>query len=415
MKFIISCLILSLQFGVFAQENYIKHTIEKGENISRIARKYNVKSEDIFKINPAAKGILKLKSVLLIPNQGNKDFGGVAEKSNPNAEKLHEIMPKETLYGISKQYGVALEALQASNPNIATDGLRIGQKIVIPNNNIIVSDKTQVTDKPIEVAEKSIPAIVVKEKEIETPKLNLVHEVRPKETKYGIAKQYGITIEQLEIENPSIANGLLVGNKLNIKKNIEDPNNLATVNTTTTQIADNNTAIEAPQSSENVALVNETVAPVANDSISFVRPVANSAFLDQLVKNASENIGSRYRTGGSTKAGFDCSGLMLASFGSLDVKLPRTSREQSKLGIKVNLFEAQKGDLIFFSTNGSGNVNHVGMVVEVLPAEVKFIHASVHSGVIISSTNESYYKKSFVRINRILDQSLVASSSVDGR
>jgi cell wall-associated NlpC family hydrolase len=92
---------------------------------------------------------------------------------------------------------------------------------------------------------------------------------------------------------------------------------------------------------------------------------------------------------------------MCTTFGAFDIDLPRTSLEQSQYGTKINNDDAQKGDLIFFKTNGRGQVNHVGMVVEVNDGDIKFIHAS-NSGVIISSIKEKYYSKRVTQINRVL-------------
>jgi cell wall-associated NlpC family hydrolase len=84
------------------------------------------------------------------------------------------------------------------------------------------------------------------------------------------------------------------------------------------------------------------------------------------------------------------------------MSLPRTSGEQSNVGITIDKSQAQKGDLIFFTTNGRGNINHVGMITEILDDEIKFIHSSIQAGVIISSTKEAYYAKRFVKVNRVL-------------
>jgi cell wall-associated NlpC family hydrolase len=125
--------------------------------------------------------------------------------------------------------------------------------------------------------------------------------------------------------------------------------------------------------------------------------------IDQLIYASYENIGSPYKTGGTSKSGFDCSGLMVATFKNYNISLPRTSSEMSRIGYIVNASEAKKGDLIFFKTNGRSQINHVGLVVEVNGEEIKFIHSSVQKGVIVSSTNETYYKKAYALTRRVIN------------
>jgi cell wall-associated NlpC family hydrolase len=130
----------------------------------------------------------------------------------------------------------------------------------------------------------------------------------------------------------------------------------------------------------------------------------NEELADELIRMASDNLGIGYRSGGTTKNGFDCSGLMYATFSSLDIKLPRSSHEMATIGTVIDVNQAQKGDLIFFKTRGGSQINHVGMVVEVNEGEIRFIHSATHGGVIISSTKEKYYEKNFTQINRVLQQ-----------
>ncbi|MCC9071977.1 C40 family peptidase [Flavobacterium sp. F-65] len=122
-----------------------------------------------------------------------------------------------------------------------------------------------------------------------------------------------------------------------------------------------------------------------------------------LIYTASENIGVRYKAGGTTNKGYDCSGLVFTTFSSENIKLPRTSLEQSKIGEVINRNKAKKGDLIFFKTNRSSQINHVGLIVEIISEEIKFIHSSTSKGVIISSTKEPYYRDSYAQINRIIE------------
>lgn len=138
------------------------------------------------------------------------------------------------------------------------------------------------------------------------------------------------------------------------------------------------------------------------NSEDFIINTTNSSYLvEQLINAASENLGARYRSGGSTPEGFDCSGLMFFTFNKFDIILPRSSNEMSNLGSVLNLSDVRKGDLIFFKTNGRKIINHVGMVVEVLEDEIKFIHSATSKGVIISSTKEPYYKRTFTQVNRV--------------
>ena len=139
-----------------------------------------------------------------------------------------------------------------------------------------------------------------------------------------------------------------------------------------------------------------------NESDIIIDDENTSYLIRQLINSASENLGVGYRGGGTTKDGFDCSGLIYSTFKKFDITLPRSSHEMATVGTKIDLKSAQKGDLIFFINRGQRRINHVGMVVEVTDEEVKFIHSSTQSGVIISSTKEPYYNRTFVQLNRVL-------------
>ena len=302
---------------------------------------------------------------------------------------MHKVKSKESLYVIAKQYSITLKELKEANPKIGSKGLSIGQMIVIPNNgkrvgeSVVVEEKIQVVTEEVAVSKnkESVPVVVESTTEdksiaidIQNGGTDLIHEVQPKETKYGIAKKYGITVGVLEKLNPAIQQKLLVGSKLTVRV----PN--STIGTVT----------------------KEEVVEVKDAEFNSTITISNENLIDQLIASASDHIGTRYRSGGTSKSGFDCSGLMCSTFGGFDIKLPRSSIEQSSFGERVDTENAQKGDLIFFKTNGRSRINHVGMVVEVADGEIKFIHSSIHSGVIISSTKEPYYQRNFAQVNRVV-------------
>ena len=201
--FAICITVLFFNYSVFSQEKTTTHKVGKGETISQIAIKYNVTPYDIYQLNPDALSGLKPNSVLLIPKSNGKQKVAVQAKANAKAI-THEVAPKETLYGIEKKYGVSDEALKQANPFLEKDGLQIGQILTIPSG----------------IGQKITTPVQTKV---------VYHDVLPKETKYSIAKKYGITIEELEKKNPEIVSNLPVGYKLIIKGNAPKVDKTATV------------------------------------------------------------------------------------------------------------------------------------------------------------------------------------------
>jgi len=470
---ILIVLVLSTTYTVFSQQKFIKHSINKGETLSSIASKFDVKLSEISKLNPSANKTLKINSILLIPIASKQSTFAENEVKVENSNQFHEVKPKETLYGIAKQYDISLNDLMLGNPSLSSE-LKIGQKINLPENtksiqnSSLIAEKSEVQELKENTAEDQkagffirevLPketkysltkqyGITIKEFDAINPnlgtklirvgqlvnipihgvkvdensfndkiiyttdsKLNsiaanqienndsliiseakpkikinstqtITYEILPKETKYAIAKRYGITVKELENQNPEIKNKLTIGKKISI---------------TYQAVAGEETALANTETNENLPVVTSTI-----DFNKNTKTVFNIEVLDQLIENASQNLGTRYRTGGTSKSGFDCSGLIYKTFGEFDIKLPRTSHQQSTVGTVVNTEEAQKGDLIFFKTNGRRQINHVGMVVEVNDDEIKFIHSSTSNGVIISSTKERYYGKNFSQINRVV-------------
>ena len=131
---------------------------------------------------------------------------------------------------------------------------------------------------------------------------------------------------------------------------------------------------------------------------------AKRARLEVLITAARSFTGTPYKWGGTTRAGMDCSGLLLNSFKAIDYAIPRTSAAQSKTGKKVGKKNIQPGDLVFFATgNKKRKITHVGLVTEVRGGDhVKFIHASTSLGVVESNLNSDYYQDRFRQARRIL-------------
>ncbi|MFT7386750.1 MAG: LysM repeat protein, partial [Nonlabens sp.] len=179
-------------------QNYKQHTVEQGETIYTLTKKYKVTSQELLELNPDLKSGLKYGQVLLIPAE-NK----VLTQRRIKTYKKHRVGRKETLYSLSKIYGITELDIKEANKELYSNPLRKGDRIQIP---------------VFEDVENTIPKI----KEIVLDPTNLPdgkYFVRPGEGMYRIATKYGINTDSLQKLNPEVE-ALIPGMILNVPKNV---------------------------------------------------------------------------------------------------------------------------------------------------------------------------------------------------
>ncbi len=126
------------------------------------------------------------------------------------------------------------------------------------------------------------------------------------------------------------------------------------------------------------------------------------AEIKQVISEARKYTGTPYRFGGASRAGIDCSGLVMASYAGIRKAIPRPSYQQAMCGVDVPKDKAQPGDLVIFH-DPPGIISHVGMVTEILPDKtIKFIQSSTSLGVHETKLTEKYWAKRFNKIHRPL-------------
>lgn len=114
-------------------------------------------------------------------------------------------------------------------------------------------------------------------------------------------------------------------------------------------------------------------------------------------------LGTRYRFGGTSKKGTDCSGFVYRLFQEVyktDVGRQSSADLMSKTK-RVKKNDLREGDMVFFNINNrrGGRASHVGVYLK----DNKFIHATTRRGVIISDLNEPYYKRTYLGAGRVVD------------
>tara|TARA_B100000287_G_scaffold261558_1_gene246069 strand:+ start:3115 stop:3579 length:465 start_codon:yes stop_codon:yes gene_type:complete len=122
-----------------------------------------------------------------------------------------------------------------------------------------------------------------------------------------------------------------------------------------------------------------------------------------VIGEARTYIGTPYKWGGNDKNGIDCSGLLVRSFESIGMKIPRTTSQQIDIGKKVSLKKSKEGDLVFFAFGKSKRkVTHVGLVSKYnTSSDINFIHASSSRGVVETQLIKDYYLKRIRKIKRV--------------
>ena len=125
--------------------------------------------------------------------------------------------------------------------------------------------------------------------------------------------------------------------------------------------------------------------------------------ITNIVNYSKTYLGTPYKYGGMSPSGMDCSGLLHLSYVRYGIELPRTALEMSRTGSPLSLKQTDVGDLVFFRTSKNSRViNHVGMVVHKTPKTLDFIHSSSSRGVMISSMNNPYWRKNYVKSRRMI-------------
>src|SRR5699024_10392769 len=188
-------LLMFLMSGVlFAQ--YETYRVEEGETLSEIANKFKVSKGAILQLNPDLKeGNISNTTIILPPGEST-------EKTPPASMvrfKEYRVKPKETLYSLAKRNNISVEDIKKHNPFLYDEQLGENDVIKIPIY------ESEIKDFNVAVQTSTFE--------------NLIHIVMPKETKYGISKHYGMSVEELEQLNPLI-NGLQPGQFLKVKNPI---------------------------------------------------------------------------------------------------------------------------------------------------------------------------------------------------
>lgn len=148
------------------------------------------------------------------------------------------------------------------------------------------------------------------------------------------------------------------------------------------------------------------IVPAAGMELLHEDDIETAAMAGDMIAYAKKFIGTRYRRGGKSPKGFDCSGFTSYVFGQFGYNLGASSSDQFNQGEKIAREEISKGDLLFFTGRNArrGTVGHVGIAIDNNPAtgEITFIHAATSGGIKIDRISAPYYAARFLGARRVM-------------
>jgi LysM repeat protein len=334
------------------------------------------------------------------------------------AEGVYIVKKGDSLYRISRLFKIDLEKIKDAN-NLESIRLKPGMKLTIPSME--APAKTVLSRKVVPVQTSQAPSLSRKEK---NPREMSYHVVKKGDTLASISKKYSVSLRELkELNHIQDTRKLKLDMRLVVRQ--ERPKTYVVKNGDTLSKIAKRFGLKAEDLIDLNELEPDELKPgqeilleaeVDEADLKKTPWVISEAKimeeLQELSDLAAENpqgvkehllliarrmLNIPYLLGGNTYWGIDCSAYVQKVFGFLDISLPRTAREQFKLGEKVHKENLSIGDLVFFRTYATFP-SHVGIYL----GQEQFIHASSFARrVRIDRIDKPYFVKRFIGAKRL--------------
>jgi LysM repeat protein len=282
-------------------------------------------------------------------------LGAVTFNQAFSATACHKVRSGDSLHKIAKKYRIPVNKLKDLN-NLKSNKLKPGQTLVVKKT------------APSRSTRERQPEIVATP--IENNGEFIEYRTKRRDTLDKVARQFNVDKEDiLELNN-------ITGKRL--------PRVILIPKNATPKVA------EEEEEEEVVTLLTKNLKPWRSNDEKYM-----------LVKVAKSFVGAPYRYGGETVRGLDCSAFVKKIYEIFDVQLPRSAREQYRVGNRVSKEELSIGDLVFFQTRRSaGYPTHVGIYI----GDGNFIHSSSgHNrlGVKVDALSSDFYSRTYIGATRV--------------
>lgn len=400
---------LSLLMTSTALAHNETYRIHQGDTLSGIAKKFHSRPGAILSYNGLKAGKpLKVGRVIDIPTSSSssdhKKTASVPSKSQKVATKsakaAYKVQHGENDWIIAHHFGMTTPQLKAANPGIDLSKLHPGQTIHVPGYKVASSGSSKSSS-----SSSSVPRLHSRFATIKGDAVT-IRRAASRSSEAITQVDSGTYVMVLNRDSdwyllrfPHGTEGWVRGDFL---QSAAAPQRTARVSRHHHEAPQHVAA--KPQHHETRVAARSYKKKHVSDThyserlVAFEKASKGKADGSQILASANSFRGVRYRWGAMSRSGTDCSGFTSQVFRSQGYHLPRTSREQSTVGIPVHSGDLKAGDLVFFHTMRGSRVTHVGIYM----GNGKFIHASSGGGKVqVNSLSDGYYKKRLVAARRV--------------
>lgn len=440
-----------------AQSTY---TIKAGDTLGGISKRNGLDSGALLKLNPGLKATrLKLGAKIQLPSKSKaksskNDKSRTAAKS-PRGDVVggYTVRSGDNDESIARRLNISSSQLRAMNPGVDWRRLRLGAKLRIRGKA---------------VAQTSAPQRQEPGKSVGTT----AYKIQKGENNWTIAGKLGVTVAELNRLNPGKKwSRLQIGQTIRVPGSKKEASTFAVIRSSRVKVNKESVNVRRKASDDAGVVSNIAAGQIAKvvdrdgswyrlkfsngvqgwvrgDMLSAVKTSAYVASIrkpepsirrgqrapmtvaeaprktskrpEEAVTLAADSTevlrqaftwrGVRYRYGGTSRGGVDCSGFTSSVYRTQGVRLPRTASEQSRVGSSVGRGDLKQGDLVFFRTSRGTRITHVGMFI----GNGRFIHASSGGGQVrVDAINERYYNTRFAGAKRVAQDLKVAKGPTE--
>ncbi|MGM8215938.1 LysM peptidoglycan-binding domain-containing protein [Bacillaceae bacterium W0354] len=436
----------AIKVPVSYTQNTVSYQVKSGDTLSGIAKQYHTTVDQIKQTNQLTSDVIYVGQSLTIPtNQGEAPTPAQPDVADTQD---HVVSAGESLSLLAKNYNVSVQAIKSAN-NLSSDTIYVGQTLTIPTrqtetptpsqpdmtdtrNHVVSAGESlsllaknyNVSVQAIKSANNLTSDTIYVGQHLKIPIAGsqdsaLNYTVKAGDSLSEIARDYNVTVQQIQSANQLSGTTIYVGQNLmiptaqqapspppassgNLAQGVEGPE-VTTLQTDLKALGYFNeqatgyfgTVTEGSVKNFQRDYGLKETGVVDNQTQS---QIDHAIVKHRLVSDLNSYTGVPYVWGGTSPSGFDCSGFVYFMFNKHGVDMTRsTSSALYNMGTKVSRSDLQPGDLVYFAVNRSGTISHVGFYT----GNNSFVSATSSKGIWEYSMDNNYWSKYYVGANRI--------------